>query len=118
MTELEYFKRLEFRISRELSGMARAELRRCWCDVFLPEKFVVTGKGCHIAGRVWMDGGGTQTLWNFVVLLGPSIVEREAVQWAGLLPAEDATGWLSLDFENRFMKVKPSAALPDGVRVR
>jgi hypothetical protein len=65
-----------------------------------------------------MDGGGTQTLWNFVVLLGPSIVEREAVQWAGLVPAEDATGWLSLDFENRFMKVKPSAALPDGVRVR
>src|SRR3954454_2356991 len=98
MTESEYFRHLEFRVSRELSGMMQPELRGWWCDGFLVEKFVVTGKGCHVAGRVWMDGGGTQTLWNFVVLLGPAIVEREAVRWAELMPAEDATGWLSLNF--------------------
>ncbi|MDB5319250.1 MAG: hypothetical protein JWN40_881 [Phycisphaerales bacterium] len=113
MTESEYFGYLEMRISRELAGMARADLRGWWCDGFLVEKFVATGKGCHVAGRVWMDGSGAQTLWNFVVLLGPFIVEREAVQWSGLLPAEDATGWLSLDFENRFMKIKPYAASLD-----
>jgi hypothetical protein len=117
MTESEYFKHLELRVSRELSGMGQAELRGWWCDGFHVEKFVVTGKGCHVAGRVWIDGGGTQTLWNFVVLLGPGIVEREAVRWAELIPAENVTGWLSLDFENRFMKVKPSAAVADGAKV-
>ena len=114
MTEAEYFGHLEMRVSRELAGMRREELRRMWCDGFLPEKFVVTGSGSHVAGKVWMDDGrGHQSLWNFVLLLGPSRVERAAVEWAELLPVEDTTGWLYLDFERRFMKIKLSAAYAD-----
>ena len=114
MTEAEYFGHLEMRVSRELEGMRRKELRAVWCDGFLPEKFVVTGKGSHVAGRAWIDDGrSSQSLWNFVLLLGPSRVERAAVKWAELLPAEDATGWLYLDFERQFLKIKLSAAYPD-----
>ena len=100
------------RVSHELSGMGKRELRRWWCDGFIPEKFVTTTKGCHISGRVWMDNGKSQTLWNFVVLLGPPSRSRDEVKWAELLPAVDGTGWLSMDFENQFLKVKPLAALP------
>jgi hypothetical protein len=115
MTEAEYFRRLEMRVSQELAGMRQTELRGWWCDGFVPEKFVVTAHGCHIAGQVWMDNGrGHQTHWNFVLLLGKCAVTRDAVKWAELMPAEGVTGWLSLDLENEFMKVKPFAAHPDG----
>jgi hypothetical protein len=40
-------------------------------------------------------------------------MERDEVPWSELLPAEDATGWLFLDFDRRFMKIKLSAARPD-----
>jgi len=118
VTENEYFNFLEGRVSGELAGMREPELRSWWCDGFLPEKFVVTRSGSHVAGRVWMDPGkrkgrGEQALWNFVLLLGRRPVERDQVQWAQLLPAADATGWLSLDFEHQFMKIKLSAAHPD-----
>ena len=114
MTETEYFDHLEMRVSRELADMRQRELSRWWCDGFLPEKFVVTRSGSHVGGRVWMDdGSGNQALWNFVLLLGPSTGGRGEVEWAELLPAEDATGWLFLDFERQFMKVKLSAAYAD-----
>jgi hypothetical protein len=113
VTEAEYFGHLEMRVSRELAGMRQPELRGWWCDGFLPEKFVVTRSGSHAAGRVWMDSGKGQALWNFVLLLGPRPVERDEVRWSELLPAEDATGWLFLDFDRRFMKIKLSAAHPD-----
>jgi hypothetical protein len=116
VTETEYFDHLEMRVSSELAGMRQAELGTWWCDGFLPEQFVVTRSGSHIAGRVWMDPGkgkGDQVLWNFVLLLGPRPMDRDEVQWSELLPAEDATGWLFLDFDRRFMKIKLSAAHPD-----
>ena len=114
VTETEYFHHLERRVSGELAGMRQRELRSWWCDGFLPERFVATDRGCHGAGRVWMDpGNGDQTLWNFVLLLGASPVSAEEVRWAELVPAADATGWLFLNFERKFMKIKLSAAYPD-----
>jgi hypothetical protein len=94
--------------------MRQRELRGWWCDGFIPEKFVVTGKGCHVSGQVWIDNGRTQTLWNFVVLLGPSLKSFDGVDWAMLIPAEDVTGWLSLDFDNKFLKIKTYVGVRDG----
>jgi hypothetical protein len=37
---------------------------------------------------------------------------REEIVWAAVLPAEDITGWLSLDFEAKYMKVNPFVAHP------
>ncbi len=93
--------------------MRQRELRGWWCDGFIPEKFVATGKGCHIAGQVWIDNGSSQTLWNFVALLGPAAKSFDDVKWAELIPAENLTGWLSLDFENKFLKMKVYAGVPD-----
>lgn len=114
MTEPEYFGRLEMRVSRELAGMRRPELRDLWCDGFIPEAFAVVGRRCRVGGSVWLAfGRGRQECWQFVMYLGPSR-PREAVDWAALLPAEDVTGWLSLDFGTKFMKVDPSGAYADG----
>jgi len=120
VTETEYFGHLEMRVSRELEGMRQPELRGWWCDGLLPEKFVVTRSGSHVAGRAWMDPGQRaspgrceQVLWNFVLLLGPRPVQRDEVPWSELLPPDDVTGWLLLDFDRQFMKIKLSAARPD-----
>ena len=114
VTEAEYFGHLEMRVSRELAGMRHKDLRAMWCDGFIPEKFVVTDSGSHVAGRVWIDNGrGNQSLWNFVLLLGPSRTERAEVDWAKLLPADHTTGWLYLDFERQFLKIKLAAAYPE-----
>ena len=113
MTESDYFGFLEMRVSSGLAGMREPELRRLWCDGFIPEKFAQTTKGSHIAGRVYMAGGQDDPWWNFVVLLGSPPRSREAVRWEDLVPPLDRTGWLSLDFDQRFMKVKPLAAYLD-----
>ncbi|HYE21458.1 MAG TPA: hypothetical protein VEA69_23625 [Tepidisphaeraceae bacterium] len=113
MTERDYFLRLEGRVSRELAGMRRRELQHLWCDGFIPEAFDVVGERCRVTGRVWLTfGDGRQECWNFVVYVGAAR-PREAVDWAVLVPAEDVTGWLSLDFETRFLKVDPLAAHAD-----
>jgi hypothetical protein len=115
VTEHEYFGHLEMRVSRELAGMRDQRLRGLWCDGFVRENFVISPGGSHVAGRVWIaDGQRGQALWNFVLLLGRSRVPREQVNWAALLLEEEVTGWLYLDFEQKFVKVKLSAAHPDG----
>ena len=114
MTAADFFISLEHRVTRELAGMRRPELRCWWCDGFLPEKFVVTGGGCHVSGKVWFDDGrGAQFLWNSVVLLGSSLKMFEGLDWAALIPAEDVTGWLSMDFERKFLKIKSYVTIPD-----
>jgi hypothetical protein len=63
---------------------------------------------------VWISFGNTnQERWQFVLYLGPARA-RESIDWAAMLPAEDVTGWLSLDFETKFMTVKPLEAHVDG----
>lgn len=102
------------RISRELAGMRQRDLQWWWCDGFIPDALEVVGERCRITGKVWMAlGQERQELWEFVVYLGPAR-PREQIDWAVLLPPEDVTGWLSLDFETKSMTVNPFVAHPDG----
>ena len=102
------------RISRELAGMRQRDLQSWWCDGFIPDAFEVVGERCRMKGKVWMAlGQERQELWNFAVSLGLAR-PREQIDWAALLPAEDVTGWLSLDFDTKFMKVNSFVAHPDG----
>ncbi len=113
MTERDYFGHLEMRVSRELAGLRQRELRSLWCDGFIADAFEVVGERCRVSGKVWMAfGQQRQELWNFVVYLG-SARPREQIDWTELLPAEDVTGWLSLNFETKFMKVNPFVTRPD-----
>lgn len=110
MTERDYFGELEMRVSRELAGMRQRELQWWWCDGFMADVFEVVGQRCRVAGKVWMAfGQERQELWDFVVYLG-SVRPREEIDWATMLPGENVTGWLSLDFDTKLMKVNPVAA--------
>src|SRR3954454_4228033 len=98
------------RVSRELSGMRQRELRGWWCDGFIPDVFEIVGQRCRIVGKVWMAlGKERQERWDFMLHLGPA-GPCEQIDWATMLPAEDWTGWLSLDSETKFMKVNPLVA--------
>ncbi len=102
------------RVTRELACMRRKDFRGMWCDGFIPESFGVVGSRCRINGRVWLAWSGErQECWDFVVLLGAATLVREQVHWEKMLPPEDVTGWLSLDFQTRFLTVRPSAAASD-----
>ncbi len=115
MTEFEFFLHLERRITREFGGMRDPQLQRFWCDGFIPEEFEVVGKRSRITGRVWIDDGNRhQTCWNFALLLGDKALNREEVPWNQMLPGEDVTGWLFMDFQTKFMKIHPAAAHADG----
>ena len=105
---------LEGRVSYELAGMRGRELQEWWCDGFIPDAFEVVGERCRIVGRVWMvfEKSHSEELWDFALYLGPAR-PRDQIEWATLLPAKDLTGWLSLDFKTKFMKVNPAAARPD-----
>jgi hypothetical protein len=104
------------RVTRELAGMRDRELRSWWCDGFIPEAFEVVGERCRITGKVWMASGPrSQEIWSFAVYLGPAR-SRDGIDWPTVLPADDMTGWLSLDFETKLMKVNPFAWHPDRER--
>ena len=114
MTETDYFGRLEMRVCRELAGVRQQELRGMWCDGFIPEEFAVVGQRCRMTGRVWVAWGGRrQECWTFALLLGGRTLGRDRVDWPAVLPAEDRTGWLSLDFNTKFMTIRPSAQYAD-----
>jgi len=114
MTEREYFAHLEMRVCRELNGLRQKELHGFWCDGFIPEEFSVVGVRCRMSGFVWIDNGsGKQERWELMLLLDNKTLVREEIDWAQFLPAEDVTGWLSMDFQTRFMKICQLAAHPD-----
>ena len=114
MTEAEFFIALEMRVTRELLGMRQKELTALWCDGFIPDHFVVVGKCCNITGRVWIGlGSKVQECWTFVLHLGGKTLVREEIDWPHFLPTPEITGWLSMGFNTKFMKMRPDAAYPD-----
>jgi len=115
VTEREYFIALEYRVCRELAGMRDKQLRAVWCDGFLPEPQIeISRRHRRVTGKVWIGFGGShQELWDFHLLLGPIVKDRQQIDWAALLPANEVTGWLSMYFESKLMTLRPYAAYPD-----
>lgn len=114
MGDKDFWLYLEYRVCREIHGLRRTDFGGLWCDGFLPDPLQLTDTAAIVSGRVWMGWGSTkQELWKFSLLLPRSIRTEEDIDWATLLPADDLTGWLSLDKSRRFMKINPIAAYPD-----
>jgi hypothetical protein len=114
MNETEFFRALEARLTGEWAGMRQKELTKLWCDGMVPDVFIVVGKCCNITGRVWIgDGSEYQQCWSFVLHLGGDTLIREEIDWPKFLPDPEVTGWLSMDFKTKFMKIRPAAAYPD-----
>jgi hypothetical protein len=110
VTEKEFWTALEFRICGELAGVLDNSVRFWWCDGFIPEP---TPRGREIHGDVWMCDGPRQFKWRFKLKL-PRGFDPTSQDWSPLLPAQDVTGWLSMDKEYERIAVDPANARPDG----
>jgi hypothetical protein len=112
MDETDYWGRLEFRVCREFDGTSDRELQYLWCDGFIPQEYLIDDALPRITGHAWICSGRVQDKWKFTLLLPRPFSSREEIDWASLLPADDVTGWLSLDRHGRRMQMEPAIALP------
>lgn len=109
-----FWNHLEYRVCREINGLRTDEHRGLWCDGFIPEDSHFDDGPPRVTGRVWMGRGPRhQEQWRFTLLLPADVTSEADVDWASIFPAEDVTGWLSLDATKREMRIDPTAAKPD-----
>jgi hypothetical protein len=83
-------------------------VRFLWCDGFDPAEYFVDDSLPRITGLAWIVNGPKQDQWAFELMLERPLPSREEVPWSTLLPAENETGWLSVDLTARHISVDPS----------
>ncbi len=111
MTEQQFWEKLEMRVRREFAGLKDNQLCRLTCDGFSARTFFPHEDGTRIVGQVWTLCGGE---WDFELIVRRRIEAWEDVRWDELLPADDMTGWMSVDLERKVLKIDSAAAYPDG----
>src|SRR5207249_11554058 len=89
-------------------------LRFLWCDGFIPEQYLLEGPSPCIKGRAWICNGPRQDEWTFTLFLNQRVGSPSEIDWAALLPPENATRWLAVDPPSKRIQIEPSAAVPDG----
>jgi hypothetical protein len=114
VNESDFWNCLEYRVCGEIDGLKRPDLRRFWCDGFIPDRYDLTGPSPRITGRVWMGiGTSEQQEWEFALLLGSPVGSRDDLDWSALLPLPNVTRWLSVDPIEKRLVLEPRAAVPD-----
>ncbi len=115
MTEADFWVSLEYRICREFQGMREDRLRRWWCDGFIPWQYDMDRPAPTISGKAWLCEGPDQCEWDFVLRLPRPAASPADVDWASLLPPEEMTRWLAVDWEQKKVTITPADAVPDRV---
>jgi hypothetical protein len=110
VTEAEFWQRLEFRISHELTRAENRALRFLWCDGFVPEGFILEDPTPRIVGQAWIGDGSRQDRWEFTLFLDAATRARSQIPWSALLPPDETTGWLTVDVDARRIELSPSQA--------
>ena len=114
MDEKDFWLVLEFRLCHEFNGMREKHLRALWCDGFLPNWYRLDESPPCISGRTWIcKRGYPDEEWDFKLLLPHPVASREEIDWAALLPPDNVTRWLSMDFVRKRLRIDPSVAVPD-----
>lgn len=116
--EKSYWANLEYRVTRELAEMSEPALQSLWCDGFIPINYVLEDFRPRIEGKTWICTGPQQAKWDFTLILPVSYSSFPAIDWPSLIPAEDTTRWLGVDFANRAITIEPHAATPDSKWIR
>jgi hypothetical protein len=112
--EKTFWYSLEFRICEEFAGFDDTALRaNCgWCDGLIPEEYDLQSEQPCVRGTAYCGRSG-QERWRFTLLLGNRADSPADIDWQSLLPADDATGWLSPHPHERTMILDPCSAYPD-----
>lgn len=113
MDESAFWLRLEYRVCQEIDGLGHPELRRFWCERFMPAWYKPGEPSPCILGYVWIGiGPREQQEWEFALWLRGPVASREAIEWSALLPPPDVTRWLTLDPIGKRLVMEPAAAVP------
>jgi hypothetical protein len=106
--EPEFWGRLEYRICEESRGSEDDHLRWCRCDGLVPERYDRHDRRWHISGLAWTGTDSRQEPWTFT-LITRHAGDQDAPDWAGLLPSDRLTGWLTPDPAGKTIKIDPAA---------
>ncbi len=122
MDEPEFWGRLEYRICDEFRGLDDDQLRFCWCDGLVPERYDRYGGEWHISGsaRIVTENAPSRherryepgQPWKFTLIAGRAR-DRNQINWQGLLPGDRLTGWLTPDPDSKTLKIDPAAGYDD-----
>jgi hypothetical protein len=96
---LEFWARLARRINRELRASRDNSIRFLWVDDFIPGSVELRLDRSQVLTSAWIHGD-QQMGSTAQVTLHLDAAAAEAFRsgdWRGLLPADDAHGWLSVD---------------------
>jgi hypothetical protein len=113
LDETEFWARLEYRICAELRGFEDKRLRYYWCDRLVPEEYDQLGEQKRIHGLAWIGDGRCLERWNFTLLTASTVVVKEEIDWAALLPEDTLTGWLTPDPQRKSLKIDPLSGYHD-----
>ena len=113
MNEADYWVSLEFRVTAELAGIEQCQKLSLWCDGVTPASYEFQPSGSRIRGTAWICPGSDQQEWQFTLTFDGGPTDRESVDWQALLPQDDVTHWLVLDFAKRHIEIEPRAAITD-----
>lgn len=100
-------------MTAELAGIEECRSRALWCDGFIPDDYEFKLDRPIIRGSAWICPGSEQQEWRFTLVLDGAPSARRHIDWEALLPQEDATQWLFLDYEKRHIHLDPGAAVDD-----
>jgi hypothetical protein len=109
--EKDYWVALEYRVCREFDRVPSNRVRCLWCDGFIPERYALDGPAPRVEGRAWICHRERQDEWEFVLHLPRPAASPGEVDWAALLPPDNAVRWLSLDRRNKRVRIEPAAAI-------
>ena len=111
MNEECYWGDLEYRVCREFNGIDEFRRIGLWCDGFLPAQYDLQADPPCIHGVAWICPGKDQQRWEFTLVLNQRPADLTQIDWGALLPAEEVTEWLALDFEKSHIEINPGAAV-------
>ena len=109
MNEKDFWSKLEYRLSRELAGLAIKRQGTLWCDGIAPTAVLGTDSPPRIEGEAWV-GVRDLSLWRFTLFLPRPVSSRDEIRWNDLLPPEDHTYWLAIDVDRRILQMEPATA--------
>jgi hypothetical protein len=112
-TNNEFWDALEYRLGREFAGMSDERFDELWCDGFIPEAYAIDDAPPKILGKVWIVKVQDQRQWKFELLLPRKYDSVDKIGWNELLPPDNSTEWLTVDWEKQLIQIEPSAAKPD-----
>lgn len=112
MDEASFWSALEYRVCREMAGVEECVRLGMWCDGFIAHAVDLSASPKRIFGRAWIGLGSQQEPWTFDLLL-PDTARGDEIPWSELLPAADATQWLTINREGKHLVVAPGDAVHD-----